>query len=132
MKKLATYFVAGVALIGAPALAADMAVKAPPPAPAPEVPSWTGFYIGIDAGGAWWSEKESWIPTPTGIIDPANLGSTHQVGAVGGFLAGYNWQFSPAWVVGIEGDFNWASLSTTTMSGLTLHGVPVPQVTLLA
>jgi hypothetical protein len=33
MKKLATFIVAGVALFGAPAFAADMAVKAPPPAP---------------------------------------------------------------------------------------------------
>ncbi len=34
------------------ALAADMAVKAPPPAPAP-VFSWTGFFIGGNIGGGW-------------------------------------------------------------------------------
>ena len=45
MKKLATA-IAAIALIGTPAFAADMAVKAPPPAPAPvPVFSWTGFYI---------------------------------------------------------------------------------------
>jgi opacity protein-like surface antigen len=53
MKKLAT--VIAIALIGAPAFAADMAVKAPPPAPAP-VPTWTGFYGGIQFGGGWSDE----------------------------------------------------------------------------
>ena len=33
------------------------------------------------------------------------------LGAVGGIQAGYNWQFAPVWVVGVEGDFSWASLS---------------------
>jgi outer membrane immunogenic protein len=53
MKKLLTA-IAALGLIGTPAFAADMAVKAPPPvvAPAP-VFSWTGFYIGGNAGGAW-------------------------------------------------------------------------------
>jgi hypothetical protein len=41
MKTLALCTIA-IALIGTPAVAADMAVKAPPPAPAP-VYSWTGF-----------------------------------------------------------------------------------------
>ena len=45
MKKLATV-IAIVGLIGTPAFAADMAVKAPPPAPTPPVNDWTGFYIG--------------------------------------------------------------------------------------
>jgi outer membrane immunogenic protein len=33
------------------------------------------------------------------------------LGGLGGFQAGYNWQFAPAWVVGVEGDFSWTSLS---------------------
>jgi opacity protein-like surface antigen len=61
MKKLATA-IAAIALIGTPAFAADMAVKmpvkAPPPAPAP-VYSWTGFYIGGNAG--WVRERDSGI-----------------------------------------------------------------------
>jgi outer membrane immunogenic protein len=54
MKKLALCTIA-IALIGTPAFAADMAVKAPPPAPAP-VPTWTGFYGGIQFGGGWSDE----------------------------------------------------------------------------
>jgi outer membrane immunogenic protein len=33
------------------------------------------------------------------------------MGAVGGLQGGYNYQFAPAWVVGVEGDISWASLS---------------------
>jgi outer membrane immunogenic protein len=47
MKKLATCVIAIAGLIGTPAFAADMAVKAPPPPPAP-VYSWTGFYAGLN------------------------------------------------------------------------------------
>lgn len=42
------------ALIGTPALAADMPVKAPPIAPvAAPVYNWTGFYLGASLGGRW-------------------------------------------------------------------------------
>jgi outer membrane immunogenic protein len=46
MRKAAIGFVAVAAMIGTPALAADMPVKAPPPAP-PAVWDWSGFYIGV-------------------------------------------------------------------------------------
>src|SRR2546423_1672121 len=29
-------------------------------------------------------------------------------GAMGGVQAGYNWQFNPTWLLGIEADFDWA------------------------
>jgi outer membrane immunogenic protein len=46
LKRLATA-IATIALLGTPAFAADMAVKAPPPAPAP-VPTWTGLRPNIN------------------------------------------------------------------------------------
>ena len=52
MKK---FLIAGAALatmIGTPAFAADMALKAAPPPPTP-VCVWCGFYIGVNAGGSW-------------------------------------------------------------------------------
>jgi hypothetical protein len=42
MRIAAIGFVAVAAMIGTPVLAADMALKAPPPSPAP-IYSWTGF-----------------------------------------------------------------------------------------
>jgi hypothetical protein len=50
MKKLATV-IAVTGLIGTPAFAADMDVKAPPLTPAP-VYNWTGWYVGVNAGAS--------------------------------------------------------------------------------
>jgi outer membrane immunogenic protein len=58
MKKflLATIGLAALVGIAAPASAADMAVKARPPAPVlPPIYDWTGFYIGANGG---WGERE--------------------------------------------------------------------------
>ena len=54
MKKLTVSIVTVTvaALVGTSAFAADMAVKAPPPAPAP-VYRWTGWYVGASAGYGW-------------------------------------------------------------------------------
>jgi len=75
MKKLAIIItVAG--LIGTPASAVDMAVKAPPPAPAP-VPSWTGFYGGIQFGGGWSDEAVNYSandPIAALLLNGALLG----------------------------------------------------------
>jgi outer membrane immunogenic protein len=83
------------------AFAADMAVKAPPPAPAP-VPTWTGFYGGIQFGGGWSDEAVNYSPNDPaaavllagipGTSPPANGYRIPQSGPVGGFEAGYNWQ----------------------------------------
>jgi opacity protein-like surface antigen len=35
------------------------------------------------------------------------------LGAVGGLHGGYNWQVASAWLLGLEGDFSWTSLSET-------------------
>jgi len=109
----------GLALIaisgfGHRALAADLPLKAPPPSAAPVAPTWTGFYVGAHAGAALQSVPD-WS-----FVDPNQLPSTftgatlsgdsNRSGAVGGMQGGYNWQFSPAWVVGVEGDMSWTSL----------------------
>ena len=61
----------------APALAADMPVKAPPPAP---VNSWTGFYVGGNVGGSWGN-------SPTDIAGSA---TTVALPGVGGGFPGNN------------------------------------------
>jgi outer membrane immunogenic protein len=103
MKKIVLAAAACAVLISAPAFAADLpeAVMEAPIA----VPSftWTGFYVGVQAGYAWGDSKSDIVGfnfknKPDGLI-------------VGGY-AGYNYQFdnSPL-VVGIETDFNYADLS---------------------
>jgi outer membrane immunogenic protein len=92
------------------ASAADMPTKAPMApmvAPAP-VYNWTGFYIGINGGGGW------------GTTDHTDLFGTttnnfRTSGAVFGGTYGVNWQFGQ-WVLGIEGDFDWANIDGTFTS----------------
>lgn len=114
MQKFVAVAAAAAVLYGAPALAADMPVKAPVyKAAAPAAETWTGFYTGIGVGARWldpnWTTTAA--RTPGGGVGPftssptANFDST--VFRASGY-AGYNWQISPVSVVGIEGDFGWA------------------------
>jgi outer membrane immunogenic protein len=105
MKKLATA-IATIALIGTPAFAADMAVKAPPPAPAP-VSTWTGFYLGPNAGYGWGSTSGDIVSSDplTALVlsfgfAPPYASSFHQSGGIVGGQVGYNWQLSQTWVAG--------------------------------
>jgi outer membrane immunogenic protein len=102
MKKLLVVSIAAAAFSGASALAADMPVKA---APAPMF-NWTGFYIG-GQGGYGWGSSEIIAPTSTVDLHPRTSG-----GFWGGYL-GYNFQFSPNWVIGAEADLNKSRIEGT-------------------
>src|SRR6185295_11065189 len=114
MKKFLLGTVGLLALgIGAPASAADMAVKARPPAPviAP-IYDWTGFYIG--ANGGWGQSHNCWdFVDPVGVIT-ANGCRDRSGGLVGGQI-GYRWQASQ-WVFGLEAQGDWADLSGQRIS----------------
>jgi outer membrane immunogenic protein len=130
MKRVAIALLAGVAAVaglGYSASAADLGVRAAPPPP--PVQSWTGFYLGAHAGAAWQRGTDWTFQDPNGVINTANLGQAGNtaLGGIGGFQVGYNWQFAPAWVAGIEGDFSWASLSDhRTAQPLVFGGALTP------
>jgi outer membrane immunogenic protein len=102
-------------LLAAPlsgALAADMAAKAPPSVPLAPVYCWTGFYVGLDAGGAWARDVVSPTIADGGTFPRSNtLSST---GALGGGTLGYNFQAGSA-VFGVEGDLG--GMATGTQNG---------------
>jgi outer membrane immunogenic protein len=117
IKRLLLRTTALPALLVGHAMAADMAVKALPPAPAF---SWTGFYVGLNAGGDWTRSDPGTsascaiapgffasyfgcgsIPT----VNALDTGSMSGGGFTGGAQAGYNLQFNST-VVGVEADFN--------------------------
>src|SRR6476659_711127 len=99
--------VAAVAMITSP-MAADLPVKAPPPAPAP-VLNWTGFYIGVNGGYSWGrsSRDLNFFNPLNGVLLASGTGGGRDLngGLFGGQL-GYNWQ-TANWVFGIETDAQW-------------------------
>jgi outer membrane immunogenic protein len=112
MKKISALLAAvSLVALSQAASAADMSrpvYKAPPPA-AP-VWSWTGLYIGGHLGGAWGTDDFSTTAFGTPGIDTS--------GFIGGGQIGYNWQFHPNWVVGVEGDIAWSGADGSATTGV--------------
>jgi len=91
MRKLAIAAVAFGALTAAtPVVAADMALKAPPPAPSDP---WAGWYIGANVGGSFGRATDT--STYAGGV-PFGATSSRLDGILGGGQIGYNWQ-SGSW-----------------------------------
>src|SRR6266849_2004296 len=125
---------AGAALLivaSGSAMAADMR-PAPAPAPvykAPMMPvySWTGAYIGVNAGYAWGDSEvaTSTVFSPAGYFALSSVSAIAAAGAqtinpngfTGGGQIGYNWQASSAVVVGLEADFEYFGLKGSVTSG---------------
>ena len=114
--------VALAAALGAPAGAADL--RRPPPLPYVPPPIWTGFHVGAYAGFAFSGEDatSAFFGTPVTF-------STNPSGVLGGLEAGYDYQFSPNWLVGAELDLSWTTASgnfnfiTTTPAGAVASGI---------
>jgi outer membrane immunogenic protein len=117
MKKILLAGIAGFAFVAAaPAHAADLGrrppYQPPPPVVAP-VPlfSWTGCYIGGHIGGGW-GRKEISIPNlaeaagipPSQVTFSVPPITVDTSGFLGGGQVGCNYQFTPNFVIGIEGE----------------------------
>jgi outer membrane immunogenic protein len=109
------------ALLLAPggAQAADMPLKAPIVAP---VYGWGGFYIGINAGYSWgpWDSNSA-----AAIFSTASTTASPKVdGWLVGAQAGYNWQISPRWLLGVEADYQYTWEKASDAWGATLGPIP--------
>jgi len=104
-------FLAGVAFCSmawSSAHAADLPMKAAP-APVAVGYDWSGIYFGGHIGGGW-SNNE--IADPglgiVGVILSVPITQTAKgSGFLGGVQGGYDWQLSPSWVIGVEGQYSW-------------------------
>jgi outer membrane immunogenic protein len=102
------------------------------------LPSWTGLYAGVNAGGLWNSSNASTAVDWSRLTLPGNFSNaaafaaipqpnfawSNKAGFMGGGQVGYNWQVTDRIVVGVETDFQgvaggqsnwnsgWASSST--------------------
>ena len=137
-------YLCGIAVAAAfalPAQAADMPLKAPPPA----APAWTGFYLGLGIG------FRGTVDDPTVTSGTETVAGTPPFDIFGNCLPtamtayagacssgepmdgtafrvapfwGYNLQIAPRWVVGVEGDWGWAN-QKTSLSGM-IYPAPGP------
>jgi outer membrane immunogenic protein len=127
------------ALLGGPALAADL--EAPPP-PTPPYSSWSGPYIGLGVGTRFnavdANVTSATVGTPPTAISlppettggnplefwrsrgPSGMAFIDNIALRTGIYAGWNFQVSPSYVVGVEADFGWANESAA------IHGSPYP------
>jgi outer membrane immunogenic protein len=111
--------VAIVALAAAgPALAADLPLKAPPPAVAAW--NWSGFYIGGHGGYGWGQNRSTSVDDPffSGKFPGFNVPGFDPKGFLGGVHAGANWQ-SGAIVGGIEGDLSFTDIKGSSFAAPT-------------
>jgi outer membrane immunogenic protein len=104
---LVSFAAAGLGVgLAAAASAADLGGPAPTPVytkarPLPP-PTWTGFYVGGNVGYSWgpWGTASN-----QKVFDFESTTASPKVdGVIGGLQAGYDWQYSPQWVFGIEAD----------------------------
>jgi outer membrane immunogenic protein len=97
-----------------PVMAADLAPQPVEPVAPVYVPySWTGFYIGLHAGVVGSDSKA------TNLLS-GFAAKFDDTGFIGGAHAGYNYQFPQGFVIGLEGDIDYTSLSKTqTFAGPT-------------
>jgi outer membrane immunogenic protein len=103
MRRLVIVALATLVALVAPARAAD----------------WTGYYLGGELGGkfaspAWTATSMRDPPGEFGVgntqlpIDASSGRHYNSNSARLGLYAGYNWQFAPKWLAGLEGDWAWA------------------------
>ena len=130
MKKLLFLAIGLLAFaLGRPAHAADLGH----PAPAHAGDTWTGFYVGGNAGYAWGSANNVLgiaddgspftchfcFASDVGLAQTAGSPNVNPKGFTGGGQLGYNWQ-SYNWVYGVELDFESFLQSQTVNSSFGL------------
>jgi outer membrane immunogenic protein len=103
MKKIVFGIIALAAITSAPAVAADMPVKARPVAVDP-LYDWSGFYIGGGTGGVW-TEANRFMPDLPLVGIPPTTFRARSSDWIYDVHAGVQGQWG-RWVIGVEGAYN--------------------------
>ncbi len=120
--KLYRMILLGLALIGAPmallaapsATAADLGLgglTAPTFRAAADPVNWTGFYVGVTAGGAFSDKGRARASYEDGTAFPGTIASRSGSGIAFGGTLGYNQQIG-SFLIGVEGDYSYLGLSS--------------------
>jgi outer membrane immunogenic protein len=157
MKTLFLSFLTLSCTLTTSAFAADLPDKKERPFVAPPA-MWTGFYVGLNAGGAWGDSNSVTvnagpiIPNPiavnvytvNGITLPLDadlltssaaalsaigmLPGASKGGFLGGGQFGYSYQFYDSFVVGVEADIQGLASSSSTLNGVGVGVDPTPDL----
>jgi outer membrane immunogenic protein len=124
---------AAIAVAATPALAADMAAR-PIYSKAPVAPlayDWTGFYVGVNAGGVWSDAGTAFTANPAffvlggaALVSADGSVGLSKSGFTGGAQAGYNWQ-RDRFVLGLEADINYTDVKrSASVTRAAAPGLP--------
>ena len=102
----------GALIVSGTAHAADLHIPTKAPVVTAPVFSWTGCYVGAHGGWGWARPDVAEFNTSFGVTYSNGL-DAH--GGLGGVQVGCNYQFSPNWVVGIQGDIAAADIQGSTI-----------------
>ncbi|SDR63381.1 outer membrane immunogenic protein [Rhizobiales bacterium GAS113] len=131
-----------LSLFAGSATAADLPTRKGPPIAPVYVPppfTWTGFYVGVNAGGAWANGNRNnnglfpfvgAVPVGTFVPAVASRSGGNNSGFIGGVQAGYNYQFSPGqgFVLGVETDIDWADIGRNKNNSVPFGAFTLPAV----
>lgn len=122
--------------------AADMALKAHPADPSSAY-NWSGWYLGLNAGGNWGTSQTSTtigngttgiflLPVAVNGINGIGMPTDFNTrGFTGGTHGGYNYQMGH-WLLGVEADFEYLrSAGSNTVTGFVVPGLPATIATSL-
>ncbi|MBV9754241.1 MAG: porin family protein [Hyphomicrobiales bacterium] len=141
LRKSVLLAAATLGLVGSSAFAADLPTrKGPPVAPVyvPPAFTWTGFYVGLNAGYAWTNNNRNnlfgfpfvgAVPVGGAVVPVSSSGNSNRGGFLGGVQAGYNYQFGigSGFVIGAEADIDWADINRHNNSGVVFGSFTLPQ-----
>jgi outer membrane immunogenic protein len=116
MKNLGLYLAAGLAglVVASAAQSADLPKLVVKAAPAARSGDWTGFYVGVQAGGGWGRAGQT-------DASPFDTGWYNLSGGLAGVTWGYNWQVGNT-VIGFESDAAWSNIRGSTDGANALNG----------
>jgi outer membrane immunogenic protein len=143
MKKTTPAAALALALLGGTAFSADLPSRAILPAlpalPMADTFTWSGFYAGLNAGGAWNSNAAANLLSAPVFVAPgvgeepwaagssmasARTLATQSAGFIGGGQIGYNWRVNESFVLGMEADIQ--GVAGSADSGTNTSLLPAP------
>jgi len=117
MKLIPSFSATQKMLVGLSLLGVTGFVNAGTMGPVVEPSPWSGVYVGLNGGAAWWESQFTWSDFGTGyfapvesVITPYSNTKLKHTGFIGGGQLGTNVQISN-YLIGIEADFDYVDLN---------------------